>query len=125
MSRQINGRLSLSTSPLIASTWSHIVGFVFLSALGILVGGLFPPGIVSAPWHAYLGGVFSVLYVVGGSLAIVRIGAAHTALLVVGGQVISGAVLDVLYAAHIPSWELCAGVVLIVVGVVLIQQQRG
>ena len=32
LSRQVNGRLSLSNSPLIASLWNHLVGFVVLTA---------------------------------------------------------------------------------------------
>lgn len=29
LSRQVNGRLSLSTTPMISSFWNHLVGFVF------------------------------------------------------------------------------------------------
>lgn len=124
VSRQVNGRLSLSTSPLIASTWSHIVGFVALSALGVLFGALFPADFGSVPWHAYFGGLFSVLYVVGGSWAIVRIGAVNTALMVIGGQMISGVVLDVLRETPAPVWALSIGVIFIIGGVALLQQRR-
>lgn len=50
LSRQINGRLSLSNSPLIASFWNHIVGFAVLTVIGLVVGGLIPPGAADAPW---------------------------------------------------------------------------
>ncbi|MCR9134938.1 MAG: DMT family transporter [Alphaproteobacteria bacterium] len=101
-----------------------VIRFYLYANIQILLGGLFPLGVTSAPYHAYLGGVFSVLYVVGGSWAIVRMGAANTALLVVCGQVQSGVVLDIMDVEHIPNWELFSGVVLILGGVVLIQRQR-
>ena len=34
VSRQVNGRLSLSTSALVSSFWNHVVGFVVLCAIG-------------------------------------------------------------------------------------------
>lgn len=79
VSRQVNGRLSLSTSPLIASFWNHVVGFVALSILGLSVGGLIPAGAADAPWHAYLGGSIGVVFVAAGSWLIARIGAVNTA----------------------------------------------
>ena len=124
MSRQINGRLSLSTTPLIASACSHIIGFVGLSAFGISLGGLFPPGAVSAPWYAYLGGMFSVLYVLSGSWVIVRIGAAHAAFLIVSGQMLSGVVLDIFQAANGQSWELGVGIALILIGIALVHRRQ-
>ena len=42
LSRQINGRLSLSTSPMESSFWNHIVGFGILSVIAVIFGGLFP-----------------------------------------------------------------------------------
>src|SRR5690606_14040854 len=55
LSRQLNGRLALSTTPLIASFWNHLVGFALLTALGLVIGGLFTPGALDTPWWAYLG----------------------------------------------------------------------
>ena len=49
LSRQLNGRLSISTTPLIASFWNHAVGFVVLTCLGLFVGGLLPAGAAEAP----------------------------------------------------------------------------
>ena len=67
LSRQINGRLALSTTPLIASFWNHLVGFVALSVLGLIISGLVPPGAADAPWHAYVGGPIGVVFVAAGS----------------------------------------------------------
>ena len=49
VSRQVNGRLSLSTSPLVASFWNHLVGLAALTLAGLAMGGLFPPGAGEAP----------------------------------------------------------------------------
>jgi bacterial/archaeal transporter family-2 protein len=124
LSRQINGRLSLSTSPLIASFWNHIVGLVALTALGLIIGGLIPPGAADAPWHAYLGGPIGVVFVAAGSWLIARIGAVNTALLVIGGQMVSGVVLDLFRTTSPTLWASAAGVVLILAGMVLTQRRR-
>ena len=49
LSRQLNGRLALSTSPLIASFFNHAVGFVFLTVLGLVLGNLLLPGACETP----------------------------------------------------------------------------
>ena len=87
LSRQINGRLSLSSSPLMASFWNHIVGFAVLTVIGIIVGGLIPPGAADAPWLAFIGGPIGVIFIASGSWLIPRIGAVNTALLVISGQI--------------------------------------
>ena len=38
LSRQLNGRLALSTTALIASYWNHVVGFAVLTVLGLILG---------------------------------------------------------------------------------------
>ena len=123
LSRQLNGRLALSTSPLIASFWNHAVGFVFLTVLGLLLGNLLLPGAANTPWWAYLGGPVGVIFVASGSWLIARIGAVNTALLVIGGQMVSGVVLDLLRGAPITMWASALGVVLILAGMVLTQKR--
>lgn len=124
LSRQLNGRLSLSTSPLIASFWNHFVGFVFLTALGLAIGGLFPEALADMPWWAYIGGPIGVIFVASGSWLIARIGAINTALLVIGGQMVSGVVLDLVRGAPVIVWASALGVVLILAGMALTQRQR-
>ncbi|MGR6432892.1 DMT family transporter [Rhizobium sp. PAMB 3174] len=124
VSRQVNGRLSLSTSPLIASFWNHLVGFAFLTVVGLLLGQLFLPGAADAPLYAYIGGPLGVIFVASGSWLIARIGAANTALLVIAGQMVSGIAFDAA-GGHPPAfWAAGLGVVLIVAGV-LLTQKRG
>lgn len=124
VSRQVNGRLSLSTSPLIASFWNHIVGFVALSILGLSIGGLIPAGAADAPWHAYLGGSIGVIFVAAGSWLIARIGAVNTALLVIGGQMVSGVALDLLQGVSAGLLASVLGVGLILAGMALTQRRR-
>lgn len=124
LSRQLNGRLSVSTSPLIASFWNHIVGFVALTALGLLIGDLLPSGAADAPWHAYVGGPIGVIFVASGSWVIARIGAVNTALLVIGGQMVSGVVFDLFRSVPSSLWLSSLGVLLILAGTA-ITQRRG
>ncbi|MEI5677428.1 MULTISPECIES: DMT family transporter [unclassified Mesorhizobium] len=124
VSRQINGRLSLSTSPLQASFWNHAVGFAALTALGLVIGGLIPAGASDVPWHVYIGGPIGVVFVAAGSWLIARIGAVNTALLVIGGQMVSGVALDLLSAASPAIWASALGIALILAGVALTQRRR-
>jgi transporter family-2 protein len=128
VSRQVNGRLSLSTSPLVSSFWNHIVGFVLLTAIGLVAGGIFaggliPPGAVAAPWHAYVGGPIGVVFVAAGSWLIARIGAINTALLVIGGQMVSGVALDLFRDSPPALWASALGVILILAGMALTQRR--
>ena len=124
LSRQLNGRLSLSNSPLVASLWNHIVGMIVLTALGFAIGGLFPPNLANAPWHAYIGGPIGVIFVASGSWLIARIGAINTALLVIGGQMVSGVVLDLFKDTPPTLWASALGVALILGGMALTQTRK-
>lgn len=123
LSRQLNGRLALSTTPLVASFWNHIIGFAILTLVGLLVGGLVPAGAADAPWHAYVGGPIGVVFVAAGSWLIARIGAVNTALLVIGGQMVSGVALDLIRAVPTTLWASALGVVLILAGMALTQRR--
>ncbi len=124
LSRQINGRLSLSNSPLIASFWNHIVGFIVLTVLGLLLGGLLPPGAADAPWYAFIGGPIGVIFIASGSWLIPRIGAVNTALLVISGQMVSGVILDLFSDQPPKLWASALGVLLILGGMVLTQRRK-
>lgn len=124
LSRQLNGRLALSTTPLVASFWNHAVGFAFLTVLGLVLGNLIPPGAADAPWWVYLGGPLGVIFVTAGSWLIPRIGAVNSALLVIGGQMVSGVVFDLVRGAPMTFWASALGVALILTGVALTQRSR-
>ncbi|UJW86921.1 DMT family transporter [Devosia sp. SL43] len=124
LSRQLNGRLALSTTPLIASFWNHLVGFALLTVLGLVIGGLITEGAMQTPWWAFLGGPVGVIFVASGSWLIARIGAINTALLVIGGQMVFGVIFDLLRGAPVTLWASALGVVLILGGVALTQRPR-
>ena len=124
VSRQVNGRLSLSTSPLVSSFWNHVVGFALLTVIGLGLGGLVPASAAAAPWYAYVGGPLGVVFVAAGSWLIPRIGATNTALLIIGGQMISGVALDLLSAAPRPILTSAIGVAMILGGMALTQRRR-
>ena len=121
LSRQINGRLALSTSAMESSFWNHIVGLAFVTLVALMIGGLFAGEPAASPWWAYLGGPVGVVFIAAGSWLIARIGAAQTALLIIAGQMISGVVLDILMGAPGNLWARCIGVALILAGMIVAQ----
>lgn len=124
VSRSVNGRLSLSTSPLQASFWNHIVGAAAIIAIAIATGQLIPPTLSQAPWFAWAGGTVGVIFIALGSYVVARIGAAMTAMLVIAGQMISGVALDVFRDVPGPIWPKVVGVLLILSGMWLSQRRR-
>lgn len=124
LSRQVNGRLSLSSTPLISSFWNHCVGFVFLSIVGLIIGGLIPANIAEMPWWIYTGGAIGVVFVASGSWLITHIGAVNSTLLVIAGQMVFGVIFDFLRGAPVTIWAAAAGVVLILAGMALTQRRR-
>lgn len=121
LSRQLNGRLALSTNAWESSFWNHIVGLGFVSLIALLGGSLFAGEPFDAPWWAYLGGPIGVLFIAAGSWAINRIGAAQTAMLIIAGQMISGVLLDVIMGAPGQLWARLLGVALILSGIIVTQ----
>ena len=125
LSRQINGRLSLSTSPMQSSFWNHVVGFVALSAIALAFGGLFPGNqLPDPPAIAFIGGPLGVIFVAASSWLVARIGAAQTAILVIAGQMVSGVLLDIVRDAPGSPVARAVGVFLILCGMWLSQDRR-
>ncbi|SFR33298.1 transporter family-2 protein [Yoonia tamlensis] len=123
LSRQINGRLALSTSAMESSFWNHLVGFLFISLIALLAGGLFASNPGQSPWWAYLGGPIGVIFIAAGSWLIPRIGAARTAIMIIAGQMTSGVVLDILRGASGDTAARVIGVLLILAGVWIAQSK--
>ncbi|ADO42068.1 DMT family transporter [Ketogulonicigenium vulgare] len=120
LSRQLNGRLALSTSAVISSLWNHAVGFVILLAYTLVVlgaGGLWPEGASTAPMLAWMGGIFGAVFVAAGSWLIPRLGAALTSVLLIAGQMLSSVALDLLRGASGNGWMQLGGVLMILAGV--------
>ena len=124
LSRQVNGRLSLSTTPLISSFWNHAVGLVFLTLLGAVIGGLIPDNLAEMPWWVFTGGALGVIFVASGSWLITRIGAVNSTLLVISGQMVSGVLFDLARGIPVTLWASALGVLLIFAGMVLTQRRK-
>ncbi len=119
LSRQINGRLSLSLSALHASYWNHLIGLIAVTAFGVVFGGLLTGDPWGAPWWAYLGGPIGFVFIAASSWAITRIGAAQTALLIIAGQMIFGVIVDVALGTSGNTVARIVGVALILAGMVI------
>jgi bacterial/archaeal transporter family-2 protein len=119
LSRQLNGRLALATSPLVSSFWNHVVGLAVLVLSGLVFGGLWPDGLASAPWTAWIGGPIGVVFIAASSWAVARVGASNTALLVIAGQMVSGVLLDLAQGASGSALARATGVALIIAGVLV------
>jgi transporter family-2 protein len=119
LSRQLNGRLALSTTALMASFWNHLVGFVLLCAAILAGPGLWPQSFAGVPHWAWFGGAVGVLFVASGSWLILRIGAVATAILVIAGQMVFGVVLDLWLSVTRNLGLDALGVALILAGVAL------
>jgi len=119
LSRQVNGRLALGTTPLQSSFWNHIVGFVALAGAGLAFGVLWPDGVAEAPWQAWVGGPIGVVFIAASSWLVARLGAVMTALMVIGGQMVSGVVIDIIMGAPGDGWTRSLGVALILGGMAL------
>ncbi len=124
VSRSVNGRLALSTSAMWSSLWNHVVGFVALSAVALVFGGLMPDGLPEAPPTAWAGGTLGVIFVAAGSYLVARIGAVATATLVIAGQMVSGVALDLVPGQADGLVPKAAGVALILAGMGLAQTRR-
>lgn len=124
VSRQLNGRLSLSTSAMEASFWNHIVGCVFLSLIALAFGGLFDGNIAETPKWAYLGGTIGVLFIAASSWLVAEIGAVKTTLLIIAGQMIFGLVIDLLRDVPGDTALRIGGTVLILSGMWLLHGRQ-
>ena len=71
----------------------------------------------------FIGGTIGVIFVASGSWLIARIGAINTAMLVIGGQMISGVLLDLARGASQNLTASIAGVALILAGMALTQKR--
>ncbi len=126
LSRQVNGNLSVSTTALVASFWNHLVGFLALSILGIIGGAYFgwgqSPSWTDIPAHIYIGGALGVIFVASGSWLLRKIGAAKTALFVIGGQMIVGMLIQAFQGMDISYVVSAIGIGAILCGTALAQQ---
>ena len=120
MSRSINGRLGMDRGAFKASFWNHLSGFLLLTVFVLLFerGNFHTLGL--APSWAFTGGIIGAV----SSYVFPRIGAARSALLIIGGQMIAGLMIDQLQVASGLHAGQVIGVVLILLGIYLTRFSR-
>ncbi|MFL4558932.1 DMT family transporter [Yersinia kristensenii] len=125
LSRTINGRLGMDTNIFYASFWNHLVGFLFLTLILVVMGGLSGGFQQSAPFIAYFGGAMGALFVAINSYVLARIGSTQSALLVISGQMLTGVVIDQFMQLNSSLVIQLSGVILIIAGVWLSKISSG
>jgi len=94
MSRSINGRLTMDRGAFRASFWNHFIGFLLLSVFVVFFEWQGLALLSQVPAWAFTGGVSGASFVAISSYVFPRIGAARSALLIIGGQMIAGLAID-------------------------------
>lgn len=124
MSRSVNGRLTMDRGAFRASFWNHFIGFALLSVFVILFERQGMALLAEVPAWAFTGGVIGAVFVAISSYVFPRIGAARSALLIIGGQMIVGLLIDYLRGTAQFSIGQPAGVALILFGIYLTRYSR-
>ncbi|MBW8320218.1 MAG: DMT family transporter [Arenimonas sp.] len=119
MSRSINGRLTMDRGAFRASFWNHFIGFALLSVFVVFFERQGLALLGEVPAWAFTGGVIGAVFVAISSYVFPRIGAARSALLIIGGQMIAGLAIDYLRGTAQFSIGQPAGVALILFGIYL------
>ena len=129
----VNARLKAAVgAPVLSAVISFGVG---LAALGLLLAfGILGRGRLSAslfsgnPWWMWIGGLFGAFYVVLAIVGVPKVGSAVVVSCAVFGQIAAALVLDSFGWLGVPRaplnlWRI-AGAVLLMAGVLLIQQKK-
>ncbi|WP_409440155.1 DMT family transporter [Psychromonas sp. GE-S-Ul-11] len=120
--RILNGRLSQDTSPFYASLWNHAIGFIFLSIIVYFTSIVPLERIMDAPAASWTGGILGALFVAINSYVLSRIGATLTALLVIGGQLLTGVVWDIINNGG--ELSQLFGILCILAGVLVVKRNQ-
>ncbi|WP_240651655.1 DMT family transporter [Serratia microhaemolytica] len=124
--RVINGQLSTSVGALHTSLWNHSVGFLFLTPIVALLywQQLSQLDWLQIPAYSWLGGVFGALFIATSSYVFPRMGALNTSVLIIGGQMCSAVLFDVLSHGGRGQMMQLLGIALITIGIILSTLER-
>ncbi|WP_028973015.1 DMT family transporter [Spirochaeta cellobiosiphila] len=115
-SRSLNAQLGAKTSPIGASIWNHVTGFLFMLLLQFLLGK-WTINIKNPPFYIFIGGAIGAIYVSLANYLIPRTGTAKATILMIGGQIFLAAIIDLLKGnIDTPHWTLL-GIALVISGV--------
>ncbi|GEO83949.1 MULTISPECIES: DMT family transporter [Alphaproteobacteria] len=124
MSRSINGRLTMDRGAFCASFWNHFIGFLLLTVFVFIFARQGLALLVDVPGWAFTGGIIGAIFVAISSYVFPRIGANRSALLIIGGQMIAGLLIDHLRGTAQFHIGQPAGVALILSGIYLTRYSR-
>lgn len=93
--RVFNAKLGLHVSGAGASFWNHLVGYLFLAFVMLFFTETSMGDMGGIPFYLFLGGLIGASYVAINSFVMPRIGATKATVLVIGGQIVLGTVIDV------------------------------
>jgi transporter family-2 protein len=116
MSRSINGRLSADRGAFSASFWNHLGGVLFLTVVILIFEGPVFGELSRAPAATMTGGIIGAGFVAISSYVFPRIGAGPSSVLIIGGQMIAGVLIDLIESAGPIGPVEIAGVVLVIAG---------
>ncbi len=129
----VNARLREAVgAPVLSAVISFAVGLTalgLLAAFGVLGRGRLSPSLVSGnPWWMWIGGLFGAFYVVLAVVGVPKVGSAVVVACAVFGQIAAALVLDSFGWLGVPRtplnvWRI-AGAILLMAGVLLIQQKK-
>ncbi|MBA5234955.1 DMT family transporter [Pectobacterium aroidearum] len=119
--RVINGQLSTHIGAFRTSLWNHAVGFLFLT---LLVSLFYWQQLTQFNWlhipaYAWLGGGCGALFVATSSYVFPKMGALNTSVLIIGGQMFSAVLFDLIRQGSDSHIVQLLGVGLITVGIIL------
>lgn len=112
LSRSINARLSMGTTPMVGSLINHLVGLPICIILGLCIQG--PIKITTTgtkPWM-YLGGMFGVITVLLFNVTVPRVPAFRLTLLSFVGQIFAGVILDVVLGSQYSTSTFTGGLII-------------
>jgi bacterial/archaeal transporter family-2 protein len=119
--RVINGQLSSAIGAFRTSLWNHSVGFLFLT---LIVVAFYWQQLGQFQWsqipaYAWLGGGCGALFVATSSYVFPRMGALNTSVLIIGGQMFSAVLFDLINLGGRNHLFQLLGVALITIGIIL------
>lgn len=120
INRALIGKLGSDMGAASASVVNHLGGLIFILLIVVIKNEWFTlDHYLHAPWYAYLGGMVGALFVALVGWIIPRIGVMKTSLLLISGQMIFSAAID-LFTGKLSSWSSASiGLALIMGGVFL------
>lgn len=95
INRALIGKVGLELGPVRASIINHLSGAIFLAAIILIQWDFsFINHIKDVPLHGHFGGAIGAFFVIITSFVIPKIGVLKTSVLFIGGQLLSGSIID-------------------------------